>query len=342
MKFGVREFVAYLMGLTAAGLWVLGAVARAAEPAAIGLTVSPPTFELSANPGSVLDNTIRITNESNDVITFEAAVEDFTVSGTEGTVNVNPDPAPNAFSKWFSFTQREFRLEPKQSVQASFTVQVPQDAEPGGHFASVLFRPKVTATPGATGARVVQRVGSLVLMRVSGAVNEAGSIQKLVPKTFVGQWDEVTASDGKTKILVARDEKLGEEKLRKWFERGPVAFDLIVKNEGNVHFKPAGTLTISNIFGRKIATQAIDPRNVFPGGERRTTIIWPHNGRLWGGLYRAQVTAIYGSQNKILTANTTFWGFPPVAAGVIVVTLILLVLLRRRLGQAVRVLIKGR
>jgi hypothetical protein len=341
MKLGVREFVAWMMGLAATGLCLLALVAHAAEPSSVGLTVSPPTFELSANPGDVLDNTVRIINESTDAITFEAAVEDFTVTGTEGTVSVNPDASPNAFSKWFSFGQKEFRLESKQSVLVPYRIQVPQNAEPGGHFASVLFRPKSSASPGATGARVVQRVGSLILMRVSGDINEDGRIEKFVPKTFVGEWDEVTGSDGKTKILVAKNEKLDSEQQRRWFERGPVAFDLLVKNNGNVHFKPTGTVTISNLFGRKVATLALDPRNVFPGGERRTTVIWPESRRLWGGFYRAEVTAIYGSQNQVITASANFFGFPKLVIGLILLLLLLLGLLRRRLWKAVRVLIKG-
>lgn len=319
----------------------LGAPVFGKDPATVGLTISPPSYELSANPGDVLNDAIRITNDSPDPITFEMSAEDFKVEGTEGSVAVAPEDTANAFSKWFKFPVTQFKLNPKESTTAAYRVEVPKNAEPGGHFASVLFKPTITSSPTNTGAKVVQRVGSLILMTVSGAVVESGKVEKLSAKSFVGSWDEVTGTDGKTKILVAKDEKLGDEKQAWWFDHGPIALDLLVKNEGNVHFKPAGTVTIYNLFGQKVAQLNIDPRNVFPGGLRRTTVIWPAK-TLWGGYYRAQVAAVYGSEHKVLTAETVFWAFPKAILIIAIIVLILLILLRRRLIVALSVLIKGR
>lgn len=339
----MRLILALIAGAGALALFgLMAAPAQGKDPVSVGLTISPPSYELSANPGDVLNDAIRITNDSPDPITFEMSVEDFKVEGTEGNVAVAPeDNNPNAFSKWFKFSVTQFRLSPKESTTAAFRIEVPKTAEPGGHFASVLFRPTVTSSSTNTGAKVVQRVGSLILMKVSGAVVEAGKIEKLSAKSFVGTWDEVTGTDGKTKILVAKDEKLGEEKSGWWFDHGPIALDLLIKNEGNVHFKPAGTVSIYNIFGKKIAQLNIDPRNVFPGGLRRTTVIWPQKS-LWGGYYRAQVAAVYGSEHKVLTAETVFWAFPKKVLIIAIIVLVLLILLRRRLFVALSVLIKGR
>lgn len=328
-----------LTGLIGFGI---GWQALAAEPQNnLGLTVSPPSLELSANPGDTLNEVVRITNESPNAVTFEVSAEDFKVEGTEGSVVVEEDKDPNAFSRWISFPVTQFRLAPKESTQVAFKIAVPRNAAPGGHFVSVLFNPKATDENTGTGAKVIQRVGSLLLMRVSGAVVEEGNIKRLSTKSFVGEWNEVTGSDGRTKILVAKEEKLTEERPRKWFEKGPVAFDLVFQNTGNVHFRPAGTLTIYNLFGRKVGESAIDPRNVFPGGDRRVTVIWPEQS-LKGLFYRAQVAAVYGSQNKVITAETHFWGFPSGILIAIVVALVLLLLLRRRLLRALSVLIKGR
>ena len=112
------------------------------------------------------------------------------------------------------------------------------------------------------------------------------------------------------------------------------------KNDGNVHVKPIGTVTINNIFGRKVAQLALDPRNVFPGGERRITVLWPQK-RLWGIYYHAQVTAIYGDKHQTMTAETNFWAFPLWAAIVLGILLLFLILARKRLLKVVKVLIKG-
>ncbi len=336
----IRNIARLLTAVIAVGGLALFHQAEAAVSQ--GLTVSPPTYELTANPGDVLSNTIRITNESDNAVTLQVSAQDFTVGGVEGSVSVLDDiKDPNAFAKWFRFPTTQVQLAPKQSALVPFTIQVPRQAEPGGHFASVLFNPVVSANATSTGARVIQRVGSLILMRVSGDVKEQGSIKSFEPKTFKGSWQTVTASDGKTKIYLASAEDLRSEQKRRFFSKGPIAFDVLFKNSGNVHFKPAGTVTIYNIFGKKVDQLALNPRNVFPGGERRITVIWPKTD-LWGGYYRAQVAAVYGSQNKIVTAEAKFFAFPLIPLLIGLAALILIVVLRRRLINAARVLIRGR
>lgn len=329
-------------GFVAALAFFLGTLNQAHAATTQGLTVSPPSYEISANPGDTLNNTIRITNDSDAAVVLQVSAQDFTVGGTEGSVSVRDDLSDSsASSRWFNFPTTTIQLAPKASGLVPFTINVPKQAEPGGHFATVLFNPVVSANTTSTGARVIQRVGSLILMRVSGAVKEQGSIKSFHSKTFKGSWQTVTGSDGKTKIFVASAEDLRGEKAQKFFSKGPVAFDVLFKNSGNVHFKPAGTVTIYNIFGKKVDQLTVNPRNVFPGGERRITVIWPKTD-LWGGYYKAQVATVYGSQNKILTAETKFWAFPLIPLMIVLFFILLLVVLRHRLLNAARVLIRGR
>ncbi|HUC20663.1 MAG TPA: hypothetical protein VMR98_04175 [Candidatus Polarisedimenticolaceae bacterium] len=336
----IKNFLRVMPGLVLA--IVVGLYNPAEAASSQGLTISPPTYELNVNPGDTLQNTIRVTNDSENAVTLQVSAQDFKVGGTEGSVSVLDSAAdPAAFSKWFHFPTSQLQLAPKASALVPFTIAVPKKAEPGGHFATVLFSPVVTANATSTGARVVQRVGSLILMRVSGAVKEQGSIEAFHTKTFKGSWQAVTGSDGKTKINVVSAEDLRGERAQGYFSKGPVAFDVLFKNSGNIHVMPAGTVTIYDAFGNKVDHLTLNPRNVFPGGERRITVIWPKTD-LWGGYYRAQVAAVYGSQNKILTAETRFWAFPLIPLLIMLGGLVLLVVLRRRLLSAARILIKGR
>ncbi|MFI5240426.1 MAG: hypothetical protein ACHQUB_01835 [Candidatus Saccharimonadia bacterium] len=311
------------------------------SPNTLGITVSPPTYDMSANPGDSLQNTIRVTNDSDGSVTLAVSAQDFVVEGTEGSVTVTDTTGPTTFSSWFSFSQKQVTLAAKSSALVPFTINVPANAEPGGHFATVLFNPIVSTSTTSTGASIIQRVGSLVLMKVSGDIVESGSIEKFNAKSFVGSWETVTGTDGKTQIYIANAEDLTKEHPQSYFDHGPVAFDVLFKNTGNVHFKPTGTLTIYNIFGSKVDQIALDPLNVFPGGERRVTVIWTKKS-LWGGYYRAQIDAVYGSQNKILTAETVFWVFPWLVLLIILLLVILIVVLHRRFYEAAKVLIKGR
>jgi hypothetical protein len=304
------------------------------------LSISPVTFELTANPGDTLTNQIKVQNLTDANLQLEVRVENISGTGEQGQVEITQEETEFSLSRWVVPTPKRFTVGPKANQIVTFQINVPQNAEPGGHYGTVLVGTIASDQRDSTGSSIVQRLGSLLLVKVSGQSKEDAVIQKFVPKTFVGKWNEVIASDGKTKILVAADEKLNEETVKKYFSTGPVAFDLEVKNNGNVHVKPVGFVTIYNLFNRKVAEIPIDPRNVFPGGERRITVIWPQK-QLWGIYYKARLGALYGSPQQTLTAETSFWAFPlPVAIG-LGVGLALLLLLRRRLARAVRILLKG-
>lgn len=315
-----------------------------ALPAASSITISPPSFELTSNPGDELtENVIKVTNTSASTATFEAVVEDFRVEGNEGVVQVRKDENPNAFSSWFTIEPETFTLKRGEVKTVKFTVNVPDDGEPGGHFASVMFQPKAVESESGSGAQILQRVGALVLMTVSGDVKEEGSISTFAPKTYVGEIDILKSdTDASTEYFVPLQEKLDEEKRSNYFSQGPVAFELVMKNEGNVYYRTQdATVTIKNIFGQKVDEIKVQPRNVFPGAERRATLIWPKKN-LWGIRYTAELNGIYGQKEpKQIGASTSFWAFPLPAAIAIGVVLLILVFLRKRLLKAISILAKG-
>jgi hypothetical protein len=309
-----------------------------------GTTISPPIMELDGSPGQVLHESVKITNGSTSPLTYTTTVKNFSSHGTEGDISIDDDgtsSATYAAAQWFGLSATTFTVAVNDTAVFNFTVTIPQNAEAGGHYAAVLFQPKLTAGPEGSGAATIPRIGPLVLIRLPGATDESAIIEKLTPKTFVGAWDELLGDDGKTKILVAKNEDLNAEKPRQFFLfGGNIAFDLLFKNLGSVHVKPAGTMTITNIFGQKEADLALTPRNVFPGGERRVSVIWP-GGWHWGLFYHAKVTALYGENNQIIMADTWFVAFPLVAVIAILVVLILVFLMRRRLKKIARILVRG-
>jgi hypothetical protein len=301
--------------------------------------VTPVTFEFSANPGETVSNQIKVTNLTSATVQMETRVENISGTGDQGQVYLSQDETTFALSSWVATAPEQFSLSPHESQVVNFTIRVPQQAEPGGHYGTILIG-TIASDTRTTGAAISQRIGSLLLVRVSGKTQERAGVKKFYPRNFTGTWDELTTSDGKSKIYVAKGEGTIKETTKKYFQTGPLAFDLTVQNEGNVHIKPTGKVIIYNIFNRPVAELTLDSRNVFPGYDRRMTIIWPHK-KLWGIYYRAQLAAVYGSPNQALTATTSFWGFPlPFAIGSGAGLLILL-LLRRRIARAFRILIKG-
>lgn len=281
-----------------------------------GLTVIPPKFELFANPGDSVTEVVRLKNESDSPMTFSVLVEDFSSTGEEGKVVLEEGESDSTYSlkRWIEPSVRNLTLQPGEEQPFAFKITVPSDGEPGGHYASVLFQ--IGSSEQIPGVATVQhRVGSLVLLRVSGNVVEQASVE-----TF---------------------------KAPAYSANGPVTFEIRVKNDGTTHIRPEGTILITNIFGRKVDEIPLDTANVFPGAVRRLDTVWDRTGMF--GYYTATLVAKYGQQPLVLSKATKFAVASPVSLIVLTVgTLAVLVFVisivsgRGRLLKAIRVLTTGK
>ncbi len=279
------------------------------------ITIIPPKFELFANPGDSLAEKIRIRNESDFPVTYSVLIEDFTTSGEEGHVVLEEGEQSTSFSlaQWIEPQSKDLVLQPKEEVPFTFVVNVPRDAEPGGHYASILFQTGgENTTPGTTA--VAQRVGALVLLRVSGNVTEDAKIESFTVPDYQ--------------------------------ESGPVVFTLRIKNDGNVHISPQGTIVITNIFKQKVAEIPLDTRNVLPGAIRKMETTWDQEHLL--GKFTATLISTYGQQKKPLTAAVTFTVASKTAIILLIVGgialigfIITLITGRRRFFKALKVIFSG-
>lgn len=273
------------------------------------LVVSPPTFDLSANPGDSLKESIRVDNITDKTLTISASLESFVPLGTTGAVNLTNKSNPYSLISWINLSPRSATIAKKSSQTFQFTINVPKNAEPGGKFGSIVFS---TGAANATGSNisVSQRVGSLVLLRIAGHANEAANISNF------------TVNTGYKKTAHT------------------IAFTPLIRNFGNVQVKPVGAITITDMFGNKIGNVAFDSKYILPGASRSFTELW-HHGFLIGH-YNANLTLLYGSSNKIMTASVGFvtipWAFVSVVLFIVGLVGFLLWKGRRRISKALRIL----
>jgi len=281
------------------------------------ITIIPPKFELFGNPGDTLPEQIRVKNNSDVPATYSIIVEDFTTSGEEGQVVIEGESESTSYSlgNWIETESQDLILQPNEEKTVSFLITIPRNAEPGGHYASILFQSGGEQVPGS--AAVSQRVGSLILLRVSGNVTEDADVESFTVPSYS--------------------------------QSGPIDFTLRVKNNGNVHMIPQGTIIVENILGQKVAELPIDSRNVLSGAIRKMDTVWDKKSLL--GRYKATMIASYGqgAQKKSLTAVTDFTVASPLAiilitVGIIaaVVLLIALVAGRKRFSKAFKMMTTGK
>lgn len=302
-----RSFALAGFGLLLAAIPSMTANAQASGS---GLAISPPSFELSANPGDNLSNSIRVDNTQGQSLEVTADVRNFTALGEEGEVNLSDQDSSYSLAKWVKVTPARSTIPAGGSQTFQYTITVPPNAEPGGRFGSIVFRTTAKPLSGKSGVSVGQEVGSLVFLKIAGNVTEKASIVGFQTAAHINQYK-------------------------------PVDFTVRVKDEGNVHLKPTGTITIVNFFGQKVATLPIETHNVLPGAIRRMEAQWK-GGRFIFGKYTATASITYGSNNQIVTASTSFWGLPYtlilVSLGVLILLGILIYRGRKRLHLALKAL----
>src|SRR5690348_4078168 len=150
------------------------------------ISISPVTFNLTANAGDSLKEVITVRNDAASTQTVTISAENFVAVGEEGQVGLTEDTTSFTLAKWINFGQTKYALKSGEQAQVPFNINVPMNAEPGGHYASVYAQ----VTPGnpgeSSGSAVGQKIGSLVLLRVAGNVKEAASVAsfsnaKIVP-----------------------------------------------------------------------------------------------------------------------------------------------------------------
>lgn len=280
---------------------------QAAEPNQ-GLAVTPPTFELSANPGDSLKNSIRVDNLTDTSLNVTTALKNFTALGEEGQVGLSEEESSFSLASWIKMDPEATEIPAKGSRIFTFTIQVPATAEPGGRFGSIVFKTDIKSLEGS-GMAIGQEVGALIMLRIAGEVSEQVHIEAFAP-------------------------------VRSFQEYGPVAFETRIKNTGNVHAKPTGTITITNFFGQEVATIPIEAKNVLPGAVRKLSSTWDVTSLF--SKYTATLSLQYGNQ-QILTASTSFTVIPyrMILGGLAIVLIIgtVLYLGRRRIKKALRILL---
>lgn len=292
---------------------VLSTISPVAAQDSSRISITPVTFNLTANAGDTLKEVIKVRNDATTAQQIAISTENFTAVGEDGGVGLTEQETSYSLADWVSFEKTNFTLKSGEEVQVNFLIRVPFNAEPGGHYASVYAHVSPAGVEGTSGSSIGQKIGSLVLLRVAGDVKEQASV----------------ASFSVDKINLGKS----------------VTFSIRAKNEGSVHIRPAGFVAITDLFGKKVADAQVKDQNVFPGAIRHLTAEWK-NPSILPMRYTANVLMYYGQNNQQLTASMTFWIVPwrmlGIVGGSLLVLLVLLFLGRRRIGRSLKALVSGK
>lgn len=297
-------------------LTALFLVALLVPVASNAVTVSPPIIELESAKGNVItDQAIKVRNETNATTTYYLSAERFVAGGEAGSPQFVGGEDVDLAS-WIAFPFSSISVPAGQTVEVPFTITVPNYAGPGGHYAAIfLSTVPPEAKAGGSQVSIASRIGTLILVKIAGEVKEQAEIAEF-------------STSAKT------------------YDALPVDFITRIKDSGNVHIKPAGTILIKNMWGSVAAKVAVNEAggNVLPDQIRKFESQWVKAPNavgaqtFWGkyrqqkenyafGKYTADLNLSYGTAGKVLTASTSFMVIPWNVIAVNLLCLIIVVII---------------
>lgn len=316
-------FLILLLGISFFGFNIKSTLAYTIEdlkgvPVEKDFVLGPGKAELWMSPGENATKELMITNRIGKTMDFQINIEDFSGSRDPGQTVVfyGEGESHNSLKNYLKPELTKFTLTHGQRMILPVEISVPQDAEPGGRYGSVL----VTSSPygGEVGVEkekatgqisLNSRLGALFFIRIKGDVKEDGFLKEL-----------------KTK--------------KRFYEKSPISFDILFENNGSVHLLPYGVVEIKNFFNKKIGEIKLDPWYVMPDSLRLREVKW--NSKWLCGKYTASVSINRGYQNIVDQKSVDFWVIPWRIILIGLVSLFLIVWFFRWIASHFEIKMKGK
>jgi hypothetical protein len=266
--------------------------------------VGPGKTELTISPGTTKTVELLITNRTGVARTFSFEIEDATGSTNpnQSVVLLGDDRGPYTLKDYITLPQMSFDLKHNERARVPVTISVPYDAEPGGRYGSVLVTTvtkdaiKGDTNGTAPASAIISRVGSLFFLTVPGDTYTEGALQsfKTIPDKHL-------------------------------FTQGPLNFQLLFENKGDLHLNPYGEIRITNLLGEEVGFVELDPWFALPKSLRSREVEW--NRELLIGRYTATAHINRGYDDIVDTQQVTFWVLPVKLVAVVLGSLFILFLL---------------
>lgn len=207
------------------------------------VTISPVFFDLTSDPGTTLNEKIKIRNNTTSPIPIKLSVNKLS-GDLNGNLTLSKDKNDLTLS-WITFENDTVVLKPLEWTEIPLTIEVPKDAAYGYYWTIALTQdnasPLAKSGVSLTGAAAVP---VLLDVKKPGAKMQ-GKVVKFV-------------SDSN------------------FYEYPPVKFSLSFENTGNVHVRPHGNIFIKDVLGRQVGLLDVNigQGTVLPNSVRTFDTTW--------------------------------------------------------------------
>jgi hypothetical protein len=276
----ILSFIFYLLS------FIYSVPVSSQEQKQSALGISPAILELVLDPGKSTETKVTVTNVTNFPLPIKGSAQNFTVNEEIS----EEEKEIYDCSSWIKIEPSDFILQPRENKEITISINVPNKAEPGGHYATIYFQPLLPAEVlSPQTAYLTARVGILSFNIVRGNLKEKGSLIKTSVVNIKKLFDKIYFS-----------------------QYGPIEFELEFNNEGNVHISPTGEVYIKNLRNKVIKKIPISPTTVLPKTFRKIKVVWEDKYLI--GKFSASATVLYGIDHNISNGKSVdFWVIPWVA-----------------------------
>lgn len=224
------------------------------------ITLSPTKRIYRQDPGTVIEDKLTIVNDGETDYDFIAYARPYSVEGADYAPNFD-SPVKNAdLYKWVQFESVSYHAKAGATVNVPFTIRIPSDAAPGGHYGAVFTEIQVSKKNDSKESAILRnkRVGMLAFLTVNGTIDQSGSDKGV-------------------------DIKL-------WQPEPPMIASATLQNSGNVHLDHTITMTVRDVLGN-VKYRTTKEVQVLPGTTRTTDMEWSKSP--WFGLFKVEIESKY-------------------------------------------------
>jgi len=241
----------------------LGSSVFAAETDTLeSITLSPVAKRYELKAGETKIDELTVVNDGKEAYDFIAYAKPYSVASEDYNPDFITEASNSDAYRWVKFDQPKYRLEAGASTTVRYTVTVPSDAAPGGHY-GVLFvetQPKPVVGGGNAVVRK-KRVGAILYATVQGTYRTGGQ-QDSLDLPFL-QFSP------------------------------PLSATLKTSNDGNTDFVDSVTFRVSDIFGSLKYEEKKD-YPILPQTARKMKLEWKNATSF--GLYKVDISSKFLDQ----------------------------------------------
>lgn len=294
-----RVQLGLLAGLVAFSLVPTAAfAAQSTDDSALqeSILLSPTSKRYELDAGSSRSDSFKIINDGRSEFTFVVYARPYSVNNEDYDPDFVSDVQNADAYKWVQFDQPSYQIKPGQTIDVNYTIRVPQNATPGGHYGVLFAETQPSGQVNGTAIIRKKRVGAILYTTVKGDIQTSGSFEGAVVPFL--QF------------------------------KAPLAISQRVKNSGNTELSVKHGVTVSDLFGG-VKFKADKEQFVLPDTTRRLVNDWTTPS--WIGLYKVEQRAQFldterSSTNYVLIVPV--WVY--LTLGLLIAGRILYAVIRRR------------